>query len=90
MVALVHALPLRGPRAERIWQASAGLSARTVAFGGRDGSALAELEILHERVRGEREGAGDLAVGGGAIGDVEVVDDDTDLAIERAGGGGDD
>ena len=37
-VTLVQGLPPLGPRAEPMWQASAGLSATTVALGGEKGA----------------------------------------------------
>ena len=52
--------------------------------------AFTELEGADERVRSVGEGADYLAVGKGASGGVEVVDDYTHLGFECARDGGDD
>ena len=43
LVALAHGMPPRGPSAVRMWHASAGLSAMTVALGGNKGNPIGHV-----------------------------------------------
>ena len=61
LVALAHGMPPRGPSAVRMWHASAGLSAMTVALGGNKGNPLAMFERTDEIVRSARQGTHHLS-----------------------------